>query len=231
MMCNKYFKAIGRKIIVLGSLFLCACASQTGVPQPLNTPKPFHPVNVCGVQNLPINFTRVAVLPLNYEEPNAAFLVDLDKIFIEELLKKTRFEVVGVDRAWMFQHAGTLSVASIEKIPSDLFQDLKNTWAVDGVLLTDLTTYRPYKPLAMGVRSKLIQLKDGAYYPLWSCDTLFDAGVDGVEYGACVFQRHMGKYEFPIDTSATILQSPTQFAHYVAFEVFQSLPQCTKNAK
>jgi hypothetical protein len=170
---------------------------------------------------------RVAVLPVTYEIPNESSLSEVDAALTQELGKTSLFELVPVSRESLAALVGRRQVLSVEVLPGELLAKLSATYGVDGVLLTDLTYYRPYQPLAIGLRSKLIDVRTGRIR--WAFDHLFDAGNLETANAARGYYvttspwRPTVEPPLPEESGAPVLQSPSRFAKYVAWEAFRSL--------
>jgi len=93
---------------------------------------------------------------------------------------------------------------------------------VDGVLFTDVTHYSPYRPIAIGVRCKLVDVHTGIQR--WVFDHLFDSGAPAVAVAAKQFAEEQDSEQLPIPSDgAGILDSPSEFGKYVAHETYRSL--------
>lgn len=170
---------------------------------------------------------RVAVLPVTYDVPREASLGEVDAALTQELAKTSLFELVPVSRESLDALVSHRQISSVEVLPGELLTKLTTAYGVDGVLFTDLTYYRPYQPIAIGLRSKLIDVRTGRIR--WAFDHLFDAGnLDTAAaargyYHATTPWRPTVDPVLPEDSGAPVLQSPSRFAKYVAWEAFRSL--------
>lgn len=165
---------------------------------------------------------RVAFLPVFHDRFPADALRDLDLAFNEELSKKTVFEVVPVSRQAMEGMVGLREVSSVDKIPGDLFRKLRDQYGVEGVMFTDVTHYSPYRPVAIGVRSKLVDVETGRIH--WASDVVYDSANAGVAEAARNYQKALGRDNFPVSgDGGTILMSPRLFAQFAANANYLSL--------
>lgn len=165
---------------------------------------------------------RVALLPVWHERYTADVLRNIDIAFNEELAKKAIFEVVPVTRGEMEGLVGRRELSSVEKIPGDLFLRLKEQYGVEGVMLTDITHFSPYRPVAIGVRSKLVDVESGRIH--WASDVLYDSSNSAVAVAAKEYQKILGNNGFPIMADGgAVLMSPRMFAQFVAFSNYASL--------
>ena len=165
---------------------------------------------------------RVALLPVFHERFPAEALRDLDSAFNSELAKKTVFEVVPVTRRDMEGLVGLREISSVDKIPGDLFRKLRDQFGVEGVMFTDVTHYSPYRPVSIGVRSKLVDVETGRIH--WASDVVYDTGNAGVAEAARNYQRVLGRDNFPVGgDGGAILMSPRLFAQFAAHANYMSL--------
>lgn len=184
----------------------------------------FHPTNQAGEPQLPANLHRVVVLPAavgSVAPPESG--AELDPIFITALQQTNRFEIVTINRdecARKF-HVGEFS--STAALPHDFLAVLKREYAADAVLFIDVTVYKPYRPLAIGVRAKLATLEDTVRL-LWTFDNVFSASDPAVANAARHFFLKSDRPDVPADMTQGVLQSPSRFARYVAAEMFSTLP-------
>jgi len=207
----------------LGLLLLAGCQNGPKVTIDWQGGPFFAPTNFSGLSEMPPEIRRVAVLPIagleNLPPESAAALESAARI---ALLEVGRFEVVPVDPAVVRSLAGKPAVNSVEVLPSALFDRIVREQAADAVLLIDVTLYRPYTPLALGVRVKLAGREDPRPI-LWAFDTIFDARNPAVANAA---RRHAaGGRAGLVDPGPAALQSPSRFAAYVFADTFATLPR------
>lgn len=183
----------------------------------------FSPTNVVAASHMPADVRRVAVLPL----------VGVDALPAESagavvsaaqgaLLATGRFEIVTVPPEVMRAIAGKPTLSAAELLPPQLFERMGHDYGADAILFVEVTLYRPYAPLALGVRAKLARC-DETHAILWAFDTLYDVRDPAVANSA---RRHAsGGHEGLVETGSAALQSPGRFAAYVFADVFATLPR------
>ena len=165
---------------------------------------------------------RVAFLPVYHERFTSDALRDLDASFNSELSKKTVFEVVPVSRREMEGLIGLREISSVEKVPGDLFRKLVDRFGVEGVMFTDVTHFSPYRPVAVGVRSKLVDVHTGRIH--WASDILLDSSNSGVQTAARQYAKVLGRDNFPVEgDGGTVLLSPRMFSQFAAYANYASL--------
>ncbi len=184
----------------------------------------FKPANHVGDNQLPATLHRVVVLPISGGEvapPES--VAALDPVFIAELQKQNRFEIVALTREECAQRFHVEEFRSTGVLPHDFVAMLQREHAADGVMFIDITVYKPYRPITIGVRAKLATL-GGDVRLLWTFDNVFSADDPAVANSA---RRHFidaDRGGVPADLTPAALQSPARFAAYVAAEAFATLP-------
>ena len=119
--------------------------------------------------------------------------------------------------------AGEERVSSSRNLPSNFLKIIEEYTSANGVLFVDLDSYKPYRPMSLGVRSKLVDLKTGEF--MWAIDETFDAGHASVILGASEFQELSQVRALSERTNGSILHSPRNFTKYVASTIFSTLPK------
>ncbi len=208
-------------IILLGAAALAATGCQTRRKATVSQ-RPDAPQNWFLPTNPGRLIRRVAMLPVYHARIPGETLKDIDVALGAELSKKAVFEVVPLSRTEMEGLIGLREVSSVERIPGDLFRKLQEQYGVDGVMLTDLTHYSPYRPVSIGVRSKLVDIESGRIH--WASDVLLDSSNAGVAVAAREYQKILCRDNFPIQgDGGTVLMSPRMFVKFAAFSNYASL--------
>ncbi len=215
-----------RKLIHLFFAALCLSGVSTGCKTAetkyATRPHPDSPQNWFLPSSPGRPMRRVALLPVWHERYTADILRNIDIAFNEELAKKAMFEVVPITRNAMEGLIGRRELSSVEKIPGDLFLRLKDQYGVEGVMLTDITHFSPYRPVALGVRSKLVDIDSGRIH--WASDVLYDSSNSAVAVAAKEYQKVLGQNGFPIMADGgAVLMSPRMFAQFAAYSNYASL--------
>ena len=218
------FRAPAARLALAGAALLLAAGCQNpAYNDPARAGPFFKPVNHAGDAALPPTLRRVVLLPVcGGAVANGETAATLDAVFATELQRQNRFEVVVLDRADCRRRFGADEFSSSAALPHDFLPKLRREFAADAVLWIDVTAYRAYRPLALGVRGKLATLKETRL--LWTFDTVFSADDPAVANAArrhFVDQTHTA---VPADLSPAVLQSPGRFATYVAAATFATLP-------
>jgi len=188
---------------------------------------PFYtPTNVTGVARIPAEIRRVIVLPVwGGPQITAETLVALDTVCQAELNRTAKFEVVPLSRQAFYNLTGQRQISSVEKLPAVLLEkllSLNNPYGADAVLFIDVTTYSPYTPLTLGLRTKLARTSNSEI--IWAADNLFPSAEPAVANSARLHAERFGTDRGRTNLSHTILQNPERYAGYVAAATFATLP-------
>jgi hypothetical protein len=191
-----------------------ALLEDAGLEQPLY----FTASNFRADAKLPDDIQRVAILPVHggtvADEASAAAL---DAVLLKALQQQTRFEVVVLSREECHRIFGSNDYSSVAALPRGFLETIGSRYAVDAVLFTDLTTYQAYRPLSLGLRSKLAAVRDVRL--IWAFDEIFSADDPKV-------RRFYGQSDraAPSSPLPTALQSPLRFGAVAADLMFRTLP-------
>jgi hypothetical protein len=199
---------------------LAGCAHPSRI-DPARTGAFFTPPNHSGDASLG-GIRRVVVLPIWAGEgtpPESA--AALDPIFLTALQQEKRFEVVTLSREDCRRRFRSESLCSAAALPADLFPILQREFAAEAVLFVDITSYSAYRPLALGLRSKLA-LIDGSRL-IWTFDNIFSPEAPMAANSTWRFVWD-GDRGVPADLTRSALQSPSKFAAYAAGSMFATLP-------
>ena len=151
----------------------------------------------------------------------------------KKLSKVVKYEIVQVSRSEMLSIQNREAVSSAEILSADLIRVLKQKYGADAVLFTDFTVFRPYRPLAIGVRTKIVDLK--TMEVLWMADGIVDSAEPDVadaasRYAGSGFRMryvsptiYKGRDREVASGTQVLLQSPRFYAGFVAHEAFSSL--------
>jgi hypothetical protein len=211
-------------LLALGALVLGAgCASP--VADPVRSGPFYVPSNVTGDPTLG-GIRRVVLMPVwtgnNAPEEIAS---SLDPIFRQALQDQNRFEIVTLSREECRRRFGRESISSASALPHELVPTLRRVFAADAVMFVDITVYRAYHPLALGIRGRLAVLNN--LKQVWAFDNVFSADDPLVAAGARHFFLKSDHQDVPGDLTPAVLQSPSRLAAYAAATTFETLPPVT----
>jgi hypothetical protein len=184
--------------------------------------EPFIPKNLYPIERLPAYFNRVVVLPCYYADGDSPVLDYVDEVFHQELSQERIFETLQLSSEQMKEQFGVERVASNLPLPENFLRRLEDLTGANGVLFVDIDSYRAYRPLSLGVRSKLVDLKTGEF--MWAIDETFDSGHANVIAGTQLFQNKAQVRALSTKTVGSVMHSPRIFAKYVASTCFSTMP-------
>jgi len=214
------------RILPFGAIVVLA-AWTTGCLSALQRHPASPKIQLANVYRPPVagDLTRVAVLPLSGDVQPAEALREMDKTFHAEFNKPQVFEGVQIQRQEMEEIIHQDQISSVEPIPQELLRALEEKYGAEAVLFTDITYYRPYRPISISVRTKLVSLKTNEV--LWAIDANFDSAEPGVAAAARAFSKltEQNPVILKASDSSGVLLSPQRFARFVAREIFATLPK------
>lgn len=183
----------------------------------------YTPQNVFSVGELPADFRRVLLLPPT-DPAGDPLSEELTRALLASLRQASRFEIIPSGEAYgaISDLTGEAPLISKKPVSAAVLEEAGRLGA-DGILELHLTHYRPYKPLQIGLRGRLVSLADEGQV-LWEIDELFDAGHKRVAIGARRYAETHIEQPFPLQSSYSVLMSPLRFAGYVGQMAFETLP-------
>lgn len=185
--------------------------------------KPSYQLHNVYRQLPPAEFKRVALLPIvassDLGVPDS--LNSIRSSITDELLKTKKYEIIPLGQDELRAMAGVGQLGSLDVWPEKMRQTLQDR-QIDGVIVAELTALKGYPPIALGLKARLVGLQTGATY--WACDEVFDAAVPEIFAGAKRFEEGMLMSVGPAQSQGTIELSPSIFAKYAAYTMFETLP-------
>ncbi|MFO1076188.1 MAG: hypothetical protein U1E73_00515 [Planctomycetota bacterium] len=159
------------------------------------------------------NVRRIMVLPFT---PETEVQVDCEQVrdaFLTELQKLRRFEVVPLPGTAQENVAVNASLRH-GRLSTDAMVRLCERYALDGVLIGTVTSWRAYQPIHLGVRTQLVSIHSGA--TIWAVDSIYDANdrstISDLRDYAATMQRDDGS----LHGWELNLLAPGRFIGYVA---------------
>jgi hypothetical protein len=214
--------------MALAALAVLSACSHPG-PRDASRVGPFFtPSNFSREPNL-AGIRRVILLPVwTGSVAPAESGVELDAVIATALQNEKRFEVVTLSREECRRRFRVEAISSASALPHDLFTTLWRDFAPDAVVFVDLTVYRPFRPLTLGLRGKLAAI-DGTRL-MWTFDEVFSADNPAVANSARHHFLERDRSGVPADLTQAALQSPGRFATYAASAMFATLPSVNAQA-
>jgi len=159
------------------------------------------------------NVRRIMVLPFHAEHGVTVDHNQIRDAFVSELQKLRRFEVVPLTDAAREDDMLNESL-SHGRLSTDAIVRLCERYSLDGVFVGAVTSWRPYTPPHLGLRTHLISVHSGA--SVWAVDAIYDASdlstISDLRHYVDRTQRDDGNLH---GWELTLL-SPTKFTSFVA---------------
>ena len=165
------------------------------------------------------NVRRIMVLPFHSEHGVSVDPGEIRDAFVAELQKLRRFEVVPLTEAAREDDILNTSIAH-GRISTTAMVKLCERYSLDGLFIGSVTSWRPYKPPHLGLRTQLISVHAGA--PVWGVDAMYDASdrstISDLRHYVDRTQRDDGNLH---DWELSLL-SPSKFTNFVAHRVVET---------
>jgi len=206
--------AIARLILLL--IFLPGChpdlvdKSVTGGGYYLNTQKDLSAVG------------RVAIVELGNNSSFPEISADITQALFLALQKKQLFGLTLIrqdDPTWRGLQLELEAAYNLEQLLA-----IRKTLKCDAVLLGTVTEYEPYPHLAVGLRMKLLDLKDGQL--LWALEQVWDSADKKIESRIKDYFRSQIRSDSSSFREQLMVISSLKFIRFVAFEVAETLKPC-----
>jgi len=175
---------------------------------------------------------RVAIVELDNDSSYPAISTDVTEALFSALQKKQVFGLTAVsqnDPAWRSLQLDLDLGSQIQKntfgaLSTCTFEQLftaRKVLRCDAILIGTITEYRPYPHMVIGLRLKLVDLKDGQL--LWALEQIWDSADKTTEYRIKkYFQSQMRSGFAPLREQLVIVSS-LKFIKFVAYEVAETL--------
>jgi len=186
----------------------------------------YVPTNISvAAPRLPEQCRRVAVLPLAIGHDDSTWergVQDLEPVMRSELVKCGRFESVFISSSQMEDWTGNRRWRASEALPAGLLTRVQDATACDAILFVELSDYRPYPPVAIGWKARLVEWPSRR--DLWAADEVFDSGRESVVNAARRYQQTQQRLSGSLQESRSILTSPRRFSQYTLHALWETLP-------
>ena len=186
----------------------------------------YMPTNISvAAPRLPEQCRRVAVLPMASAADETTWergRQDLEPVMRSELVKCGRFESVFIPASQMENWTGNRHWRASEALPAGLLARIHEATACDAILFVELSDYRPYPPVAIGWKARLVEWPSRR--DLWAADEVFDSGRETVVNAARRYQKDQQRQSGSLQESRSILTSPRRFAQYTVHALLETLP-------
>ena len=162
---------------------------------------------------------RVVVVELNNNSNYPEISNDVTEKLYQALQKKQIFGLTVVrqdDSVWRSLQLDLESRYTLDQIIT-----VRETLKCDAVLLGTITEFRPYPHMIIGLRLKLLDLRDGDL--LWALEQVWDSADKTTEYRIKdYFRAHKRSGYEPLQEKLASV-SPLEFIKFVSYEVAETL--------
>jgi len=201
---------IDRRLLAAAALLLAAsCAS---------APVATAPVSCWRAEAFRLaDVRRAVVLPFSREAPTADFLADLEATFAGEMQKERRFEVVPLGDSDAGLASAEVRREGAYRIGSLI--EIARAYGADAALVGTVTQFRPYEPMALGLKVELVSAAAGDV--VWSAEALFDCAEEATLEAIREYHAARGGRDERSDVTGwrRITTSPQAFARFVCARV------------
>ncbi len=162
---------------------------------------------------------RVAIVELENNSSYPHVSADITTALFQALQKKQVFGLTVVQRAdpsWRSLQFEGDSKYSLEQMLS-----IRETLKCDGLLLGTITEFRPYPHMAVGLRMRLLDLRDGQL--LWALEQVWDSADKTTEKRIKDYFKSEKRAGFAPLHEQLAAVSPLEFIRFVSFEVAETL--------
>ena len=162
---------------------------------------------------------RVAIVELDNNSSYPTISTDvIDKLY-QALQKKQIFGLTVVrqsDSLWRSLQLDLNSQYTLEQI-----SEIRETLKCDAILLGTITEFKPYPHMIIGLRLKLLDLRDGQL--LWALEQVWDSADKTIEYRIKdYFRSHKRSGYAPLEEQLTSVSS-LEFIKFVSYEIAETL--------
>ena len=166
---------------------------------------------------------RVAVLPLTVAPgtPDEA-RETLEPVLQAQLARSGMVEWSFVPPDSLRRITGRASWSADDPLPNDFLEKIQEKYGCQAVLFSHLARYRPFRPVALGWRFKLVDCSEARIW--WAADEVFDSGVAAVAASARRYYQAEIRPRAVHEDSKMILESPRLFSQYAVQNLLDTLP-------
>jgi len=162
---------------------------------------------------------RVAIVELENDSTYPQISTDVTTGLFQALQKKQMFGLTVVrqhDPAWRSLQLEGNSVQTLEQVLA-----IRETLKCDAVLLGTITGFGPFPHMTMGLRLKLIDLRDGQL--LWALEQVWDSTDKATEKRITEYYRSEKRSGVAPLKEELAAVSPLEFIKFVSYEVAGTL--------
>lgn len=175
---------------------------------------------------------RTALVELDNKSSYPQISTDVTEALFQALQKKQPFGLAIVHRnnpAWrslqMDLNSGYQTQNSALAVPPtytiEQLTAIRKTLKCDAVLIGTISQFKPYPHMAIGLRLKLVDLRDGQL--LWALEQIWDSSDKTTEYRINSYFQYQMRTGYAPLREQLVAVSPLEFIKFVAYEVAETL--------
>jgi hypothetical protein len=162
---------------------------------------------------------RVAIIELDNDSSYPQISTDITGSLYQALQKKHVFGLTLVrqnDPSWRSLQLQQDSTYTLEQIMA-----IREALKCDGILLGTVTEFRPYPHMAVGLRLKLLDLRDGQL--MWALEQVWDSADKTTEKRIKSYFKSEKRSGFAPLHEDLAAVSPLEFIKFISYEVAGTL--------
>ena len=162
---------------------------------------------------------RVAIVELNNDSSYPQISADVTEALFQALQKRQVFGLTVVrqhDASWRSLQLDLDSTYTLDQLMA-----IRETLKCDGILIGTITEFRPYPHMAVGLRLKLLDLRDGQL--LWALEQIWDSADKTTEYRIKKYFQSQKRSGFAPLREQLAAVSSLEFIKFVSYEVAETL--------
>jgi hypothetical protein len=163
---------------------------------------------------------RVAIIELENHSSYPEVAADATEAIFQALQKKQVFSVKILrhdDPVWRGQEPDLNSTYRLEEL-----SEIRKATKCNAILVGTITEFEPHPHMTIGLRLKLLDLKDGQL--LWAFEQIWDTADKTTEDRIRRYFRSQTHSDRSPSKTHLLAASPIRFIKFVAFEVGQTFP-------
>jgi len=162
---------------------------------------------------------NTVLVELNNNSTYPQISSDVTEALFQALQKRQLFSITVLqqsDPAWKSLEVETDSLYTVEQLGA-----MRKALRSNAVLLGTITTYRPYPHMSMGLKLRLVDLRDGQL--LWAFEQVWDTTDKATEERIKSYFQTQMKAGFEPMGGELVTVSPLRFVKFIAYEVAQTM--------
>lgn len=162
---------------------------------------------------------RVAIVELDNNSSYPEISIDITEKLYHALQKRQVFGLAIIhqnDPSWRSLQLGVDSKYSLEQLSA-----IRETLKCDGLLVGTITEFRPYPHMTIGLRLKILDLKDGQV--LWALEQVWDSADKMTERRIKDYFLSQKRSGYSLSYEKLAVVSSLEFIKFVSYEVAETL--------